>query len=177
MEKLTISEKTKMVLKLQGHSLKYAQAGIIHFHHLGKDYIFDNAYDAYYYLINKAVSYISNCKKSDDYSIKQGKYQNDLFCIKYRNSLLTQVEFTSTSAVLVFGNKDFLDVSDLQEESKRYEDELNNMQHAVGEYCLIYKNDDILYFPSFNDALEHGNNLYGLEPFLVRQVRFLFDDI
>ncbi|WP_056510690.1 hypothetical protein [Acinetobacter sp. Root1280] len=58
----------------------------------------------------------------------------------------------------------------LDYEFNRYLQELPNLSCNEGMYVLIFKDEPLNFFNSYDDALKVGYAKYGLEPFLVQQV-------
>lgn len=58
----------------------------------------------------------------------------------------------------------------LDYEFNRYMKELPNLSSKEGMFVLIYKDEPLDFYNSYDDALKVGYTKHGLEPFLVQQV-------
>jgi hypothetical protein len=59
----------------------------------------------------------------------------------------------------------------LEQELATYREKLPELLKHEGRYVLIHRNDVIDTFSSYADALREGYRQYGLQPFLVKQIR------
>jgi hypothetical protein len=59
----------------------------------------------------------------------------------------------------------------LEKEVETYHRELPNLLANAGKYVLIHKESVISWWDSYTDALQEGYRLFGLEPFLVKQIQ------
>ncbi len=59
----------------------------------------------------------------------------------------------------------------LETENKTYEDKLPELLAHEGKFVLIHGTDVIDFFDSYADALQRAYDDFGLEPFLIKQVR------
>jgi hypothetical protein len=58
----------------------------------------------------------------------------------------------------------------LEKELEKYRRELPKLLESVGEYVLIRDDNVISVWATYEDALQEGYRLFGLEPFLVKQI-------
>jgi len=61
----------------------------------------------------------------------------------------------------------------LERELAAYEANLETLKAQEGKFVLIKGDDVIDVFTSYEDAIKEGYQKFGLEPFLVRQIRAL----
>jgi hypothetical protein len=59
----------------------------------------------------------------------------------------------------------------LEKELETYRQKLSELQQHKGRFVLVRGDDIVDTFTSFALALEAGHERFGLEPFLVKQVR------
>lgn len=59
----------------------------------------------------------------------------------------------------------------LEKELKTYKEKLPELAHDEGKFVLIHGEDVIDTFSSYEDALKEGYKRFGLESFLVKQIR------
>jgi hypothetical protein len=58
----------------------------------------------------------------------------------------------------------------LEKELDTYKRELPKLLDNVGKYVLIH-NDEVSVWGTYEDALQEGYRLFGLKPFLVKQIQ------
>ena len=63
----------------------------------------------------------------------------------------------------------------LEKELKTYHDKLPELKQSEGKFVLISGDKIIDTFTSYEDAIKEGYNKFGLEPFLVKQIRSVED--
>lgn len=59
----------------------------------------------------------------------------------------------------------------LEKELQTYQDNLQNLLSNEGKFALIHGSDVVGTFDTFPDALNAGYKLFGLDPFLVKQIQ------
>ena len=58
----------------------------------------------------------------------------------------------------------------LEKELDTYKRELPNLLDKVGKYILIH-DDQLSVWETYKDALQEGYRVFGLKPFLVKQIQ------
>lgn len=59
----------------------------------------------------------------------------------------------------------------LEKELETYKRELQNLMPRVGKYVLIHEDKVSGIWETYQDALQEGYRLFGLKPFLVKQIQ------
>jgi hypothetical protein len=59
----------------------------------------------------------------------------------------------------------------LEKELETYKHELSNLLSNAGKYVLIQGDEVAGTWETYQDALQEGYRLFGLEPFLVKQIQ------
>ena len=59
----------------------------------------------------------------------------------------------------------------LETELKTYKEKLNELKEFEGKFVLIKGNSVVDTYTSYEDAIKEGYSKFGLEPFLVKQIR------
>jgi hypothetical protein len=59
----------------------------------------------------------------------------------------------------------------LEKEMETYQRVFAELQAHQGKYALIHDSEVVDIFGTYEDALKEGYDQFGLEPFLVKQIR------
>jgi len=59
----------------------------------------------------------------------------------------------------------------LERELETYKRELPNLLDRVGKFALVRGDELVSVWETYDDALQEGYRLFGLEPFLVKQIQ------
>ena len=59
----------------------------------------------------------------------------------------------------------------LEKELATFQRELPNLLNRVGKYALVQGDSLISVWDTYEDALQEGYKLFGLKPFLVKQIQ------
>lgn len=63
----------------------------------------------------------------------------------------------------------------LEKELKTYREKLPELASLEGKYVLIFGDEIVDTFSSYEDAIKKGYADFGLKPFLVKQIRAIED--
>lgn len=58
----------------------------------------------------------------------------------------------------------------LETERKTYRNKLHELSEHEGKFVLIHETDVVDFFATYEDAIKHGYQKFGLRPFLVKRV-------
>ena len=61
----------------------------------------------------------------------------------------------------------------LEKELETYRNKLSELKQSEGKFVLISGDTIVDIFVSYEDALKEGYNKFGIQPFLVKQIRSL----
>lgn len=59
----------------------------------------------------------------------------------------------------------------LEKEMETYANKLPELKGSEGKFVLIHGSDVVDVYTSYEDAVKEGYNRFGLEPFLVKQIK------
>ncbi len=59
----------------------------------------------------------------------------------------------------------------LEKELATYQRNLATLLEKAGKYVLIHGDDVASFWETYQDAIQEGYRLFGLEPFLVKQIQ------
>lgn len=59
----------------------------------------------------------------------------------------------------------------LQKELETYRRELPNILDKAGKFALVHDEQVVSIWESYEDAIQEGYRLFGLSPFLVKQIQ------
>ena len=59
----------------------------------------------------------------------------------------------------------------LEKELETYKKELSNLLQHAGKFALVHDDKVASIWETYQDALQEGYRVFGLEPFLVKQIQ------